>query len=141
MIRCDRGAIFLILPEVPKNWHVNFKQGAQHWQCYNCLVKKLWLTFLLLSMLSLNAAGWFAPAGMACHTMTTAAHEECQPDQPMPLAGDCVQSCLSHYPGFPAPVVFSSVQTMQPVLNSAVIAWLPDPHPSSPDKPPLPVLL
>jgi hypothetical protein len=117
------------------------KQGAMNWWCYNPSVKKLWLAFLLLSMLSLNAAGWFAPARMACHTMTTAAHDECQPDQPMPLAGDCVQSCLSHYPGFPLPLVFSSDLAMKPVLNSAVVAWLPDPHPESPDKPPLPVLL
>ncbi|AZN35386.1 hypothetical protein [Iodobacter ciconiae] len=71
----------------------------------------------------------------ACHTMQMSTAEKCHIDK-SPLMADCLQSCLSHYPGFPVVLSFSKPLTMQPVFNRVAAQLLPDPSLDSPDKPP-----
>ncbi|AMC35037.1 hypothetical protein [Janthinobacterium sp. B9-8] len=101
-------------------------------------MKKAWLFFLLLSVLALNTAmaGWVAPApSKACHTMQMPAADKCHTDKTL-LMADCLQSCLSHYLGFPVVLSFSKPLAIQSVFNRVALQLLPDPSLDSPDKPP-----
>ncbi|MBY0443992.1 MAG: hypothetical protein K2Q15_02130 [Burkholderiales bacterium] len=101
-------------------------------------MKKVWLFFLLLSVLALNTAmaGWVAPApSKACHMMQMPSTEKCQMDQSL-LMADCLQSCMSHYTGLPVAFSFTPPILLLPVFNAVAKLHLPDPLLKSPDKPP-----
>jgi hypothetical protein len=101
-------------------------------------MKKVWLFFLLVSVLALNTAmaAWVAPLpSKACHMMQMLAAEKCHMDQSL-LMADCLQSCMSHYTGFPVAFSLAPPILLQPVFNAVAELHLPDPLLKFPDKPP-----
>jgi hypothetical protein len=98
-------------------------------------MKKVWLFLLLVSVLSLNTAGWLASAAsMPCHMSQS--HGPCPMDSAMLDMADCLQACTSHYPALPNVLPFAVFTAIKLVFSTAPVYFLPDPPLESPYKPP-----
>jgi hypothetical protein len=98
-------------------------------------MKKLWLLFLLMSVLSLNTAGWLASAASSpCHMSQS--HMACQMEPTALDGADCLQTCISHYPALPAQAPLLAYTQIKPVFSASPVHFLADPPFESPYKPP-----